>query len=494
MANAQQVGFLIAGLLDDDGNPLAGGKVYTYAAGTTTDQATYTDAAKTTPATNPIILDSLGRATIYAEGNYKFKIDTADDVNVNTIDNLYFGVPSTVLGVVQLKTSDYTVAATDDYVLVNASSGNVVISLMSAATVDGKKILVEKTDSSANTVTVDPSGAETIEGAATYVLTSQYQGVQVISDGTNWVSNVAIVDEDDMASDAVNKTPTQQSVKAYVASYTASAISSASLARVGTNAARLALTPSAVGLRFYENDTGRWYYCNAISPSITWVRGVQFVEDDRQDHATRVALAPNNAFEAAVAGATGTVKLVDIYASNTNATTDKVGQLSGDNGSTAHVAFNLPYQTGTYSLGSLVLDNDSSDLAVKSVADASVAFWCHVKTNPPGVRRLSGISAGSAFFAAPISSSLATVHTASGAEKVTLYAGRVPSSTDAQWIGVYGVTTVGADSKINSIEVAADGAPVTLGEFVLNDGETLKIGAQAASKFVVWGYAERAEA
>jgi hypothetical protein len=42
-----------------DGNPLVGGKIYTYAAGTTTPLATYTDAGAGTANTNPIILNSL---------------------------------------------------------------------------------------------------------------------------------------------------------------------------------------------------------------------------------------------------------------------------------------------------------------------------------------------------------------------------------------------------------------------------------------------------
>jgi len=42
--------------LDANGNPLSGGKVYTYAAGTTTPLVTYTDESGTTPNTNPVIL------------------------------------------------------------------------------------------------------------------------------------------------------------------------------------------------------------------------------------------------------------------------------------------------------------------------------------------------------------------------------------------------------------------------------------------------------
>ena len=50
-----------AQFFDNNGNPLSGGKLYTYAAGTTTPQATYASAAGSTLNTNPIILDAAGR-------------------------------------------------------------------------------------------------------------------------------------------------------------------------------------------------------------------------------------------------------------------------------------------------------------------------------------------------------------------------------------------------------------------------------------------------
>jgi hypothetical protein len=50
---------------DDNGDPLANGKLYTYAAGTTTPKATYTTAAATVANANPIVLDSAGRAVAF---------------------------------------------------------------------------------------------------------------------------------------------------------------------------------------------------------------------------------------------------------------------------------------------------------------------------------------------------------------------------------------------------------------------------------------------
>lgn len=73
-----------------DGNPLVGGKIYTYAAGTTTPLATYTDAGAGTANTNPIILNSLGQANIWlaSASSYKFSVYTSADVLLYTVDNI----------------------------------------------------------------------------------------------------------------------------------------------------------------------------------------------------------------------------------------------------------------------------------------------------------------------------------------------------------------------------------------------------------------------
>ena len=50
-----------AQFLDNNGNVLSGGKIYTYEAGTTTPLATYTSSSGNTAHTNPIVLDAAGR-------------------------------------------------------------------------------------------------------------------------------------------------------------------------------------------------------------------------------------------------------------------------------------------------------------------------------------------------------------------------------------------------------------------------------------------------
>jgi len=73
---------------------LSGGKLYTYAAGTTTPQATYTTSSGATAHTNPIILDSAGRVPggeiwLTDTVQYKFILRDSADVLIATWDNLY---------------------------------------------------------------------------------------------------------------------------------------------------------------------------------------------------------------------------------------------------------------------------------------------------------------------------------------------------------------------------------------------------------------------
>jgi len=75
--------------LSDAGVPLSGGLLYTYAAGTSTPAATYSDADLTVPNANPVVLDSAGRATVYlAATSYKFVLKTSAAVTVYTQDNI----------------------------------------------------------------------------------------------------------------------------------------------------------------------------------------------------------------------------------------------------------------------------------------------------------------------------------------------------------------------------------------------------------------------
>jgi hypothetical protein len=87
MANISPVPFLQ--FIDANGNPLSGGKLYTYVAGTTTPLATYTTNAGNIANTNPVILDAAGRASVWlGAGSYKFVLKDSSDVLIYTTDNI----------------------------------------------------------------------------------------------------------------------------------------------------------------------------------------------------------------------------------------------------------------------------------------------------------------------------------------------------------------------------------------------------------------------
>jgi hypothetical protein len=71
-------------------------------------------------------------------------------------------------------------------VLSNATWWNITINLPAAASNTNAIIDVKKTDVSANTVTVDGNWGETIDGVTTKVLTTQYESLTIICDGSNW--------------------------------------------------------------------------------------------------------------------------------------------------------------------------------------------------------------------------------------------------------------------------------------------------------------------
>jgi len=78
---------------DNNGIPNAGGLIYTYQAGSSTPLSTYTTVDGTIANSNPIVLDAYGRtpSEIWMQTgySYKFIIQTADAVTLQTLDNLY---------------------------------------------------------------------------------------------------------------------------------------------------------------------------------------------------------------------------------------------------------------------------------------------------------------------------------------------------------------------------------------------------------------------
>ena len=87
------VGGVAAQFFTNTGSVLTGGKLYTYAAGTTTPQVSYTTNAGNVARTNPIILDAAGRVAEGGEiwitsAQYKFVLTDSNNVLIATYDNI----------------------------------------------------------------------------------------------------------------------------------------------------------------------------------------------------------------------------------------------------------------------------------------------------------------------------------------------------------------------------------------------------------------------
>ena len=105
------VGGVAAQFFTNTGAVLTGGKLYTYAAGTTTPQTSYTTSAGNVARTNPIILDAAGRVPSGGEiwitsAAYKFVLTDSTDVLIATYDNVVAAGAS--LYIVQNFTGDGT--------------------------------------------------------------------------------------------------------------------------------------------------------------------------------------------------------------------------------------------------------------------------------------------------------------------------------------------------------------------------------------------------
>jgi len=122
-------------------------------------------------------------ALTYSHGNPPLRLFVNDGVAIRSID---FGEEDTgnVDRVVSVTTS-YTVTALDDNVLASATGGDITLTLPPATGLKGKTFWLKRTDTASTTVVVVGTGGDTIDDAASQII-SEYDSMKVISDGTEW--------------------------------------------------------------------------------------------------------------------------------------------------------------------------------------------------------------------------------------------------------------------------------------------------------------------
>ena len=163
-------------LSDDDGNPVSGGKLYSYQAGTSTPQQTFTDVDLLVANANPTILDAGGRATVYlGPVAYKFILKDATDVQLWERDDIEdigqtlfttlgidigapFAPPTT-----RTLVSGNTIGVTDQLILVNSTGGAdpCIINLPPAASFVQPSITIKNLGTVALAIT--PDGTDVLE-------------------------------------------------------------------------------------------------------------------------------------------------------------------------------------------------------------------------------------------------------------------------------------------------------------------------------------------
>lgn len=93
----------------------------------------------------------------------------------------------TTINTVVSKTTTYTATANDETILMSASGGAWTLALPPAASVRGKKYYLAINAASANAVTINPDGSETICGQATVAMLGNGDQMVIQSNGSNWV-------------------------------------------------------------------------------------------------------------------------------------------------------------------------------------------------------------------------------------------------------------------------------------------------------------------
>jgi len=159
-----------AQFIDAAGVPLAGGFLYTYEAGTTTPQATYTDSTAATANSNPIVLDSRGEANIWlASANYKFKLTDANGTEIWTVDNI--AAPSTALSPVFTSNVTISTDSPGPALLITQSGAGPIIRAVNPA--DPAEVFFTVTnDGSVGIGTGSPSNAIDVAGGAIQISTA----------------------------------------------------------------------------------------------------------------------------------------------------------------------------------------------------------------------------------------------------------------------------------------------------------------------------------
>lgn len=260
-----------AQFIDAAGVPLAGGYLYTYAAGTTTPQATYTDSTAATANSNPIVLDSRGEANIWlSSADYKFKLTDANGTEIWTVDNI--AAPSTALSPVFSSNVTISANTSGPALLVTQTGAGAAIRVQDSADPDSSPFVVD-TSGQVGIGTASPANAIDVAGGAIQLSTSGGTARTVISaDSTDSIFSV----NDDRNFTVKTNTATRLTINSTNATFTVPLVTtggtfSGNMAVTGTLnvtgattlASNLSIVNSTTEMAITLGSSGGYLYGNA---------------------------------------------------------------------------------------------------------------------------------------------------------------------------------------------------------------------------------------
>ncbi len=291
------------------------------------------------------------------------------------------------------KTAAYTVVAGDLGTVINCTANTFTVSLTDAATLgSGFNCWIWNTSTTAtNAITIDPSGAQTIDGKSTIIL-RRGEGTQIVCDGTNW------------------QTGDKKTMRAYAENMTAS-----SLSPKATGADSIALgwdysagdattTSGAYSFAVNSNVSGSYgISINGYASSGTGSTSVGYNSWASANYAT--AIGATSAGSGSRASGTGAVALGGSYASGSNSFAAAVGNNTSTYGAqgTGAVAIGNSAKSGssyTIALGYQSIAATTGAIAIGLNATAeqneSVALGSWSKTISKGKFAYSAFALGGA--------------------------------------------------------------------------------------------------
>lgn len=289
-------------------------------------------------------------------------------------------------------TTNYTVVRGDAgyLILVNTTGGAVTVSLPALSTVgDGFVVSIKRITAGANALTIDPNGAETIEGAATLSLPTQYQAVNLVSlASSGWLlgaAPLAIATGITAGSGLSGGGTLASGVTISGAAASVGGAGVVSLATPTETIARsssvLAVPPSGLAsigapllLQTLSTSSGSTVTSSTLSPCLAFLAVIEDVsstatsnlrtavsDDDGANWSGNITLdgGPSAAFKRKGqcwyfgTGATATNKIVQGFVGNSGNITFGFGEVASETGVTNKIRFSL--SSGSFDGGSIYL-------------------------------------------------------------------------------------------------------------------------------------------